>query len=102
MAGAIQWSWRPPFMLAAAPNFLLVPLFLLTVKEVGMGYSEPELRRLYEVGAEYGFQDQAKGLRSCSSGNTCPHIHLPAGDPRNLSMESDTVLGPNVLQEVGA
>jgi|GEM_PF-5340265 len=56
MAGAIQWSWRLPFMLAAAPNFLLVPLFLLTVKEVGIGYSEPELRRLYEVGAEYRFR----------------------------------------------
>ncbi len=49
-------SWRIPFMLAAAPNFVLVPLFLLTVKEVKLGYAEPEIRKFYEMGYEYKFR----------------------------------------------
>lgn len=49
-------TWRIPFMLAAAPNFILIPLFLLLVKEVRMGYGEPEIRRLYEAGLEYRFR----------------------------------------------
>lgn len=49
-------SWRIPFMLAAAPNFVLVPLFLLTVKEIKIGYAEPEIRKLYEMGAEYRYR----------------------------------------------
>lgn len=53
-------SWRIPFMLAAAPNFVLVPLFLLSVKEVKLGYAEPEIRRLYETGREYKFRINLK------------------------------------------
>ncbi|WP_276814252.1 MFS transporter [Desulfurococcus amylolyticus] len=49
-------TWRIPFMLAAAPNFILIPLFLLLVKEVKIGYGEPEIRRLYEAGLEYRFR----------------------------------------------
>jgi MFS family permease len=59
MAGIVVsmgMSWRVPFMLAAAPNFLLVPLFLLTVKEIKMGFAEPELRKLYESGLEYRYR----------------------------------------------
>jgi len=49
-------SWRVPFMLAAAPNFILVPLFLLVIKEVRIGYAEPEIKKLYEMGIEYKFR----------------------------------------------
>ena len=59
MAGIVVsmgMSWRIPFMLAAAPNFLLVPLFLLTVKEIKLGFAEPELRKLYESGLEYRYR----------------------------------------------
>lgn len=49
-------SWRIPFMLAAAPNFALIPLFLLTVKEIKIGYAEPEIRKLYDMGAEYKYR----------------------------------------------
>jgi MFS family permease len=53
-------SWRIPFMLAAAPNFILVPLFLLLVKEVKIGYAEPEVKKLYEMGIEYKFRINLK------------------------------------------
>ncbi len=59
MAGivvSIGLSWRIPFMLAAAPNFILIPLFLLLVKEVKLGYAEPEIRKLYESGLEYKYR----------------------------------------------
>ncbi|MEM4062247.1 MAG: MFS transporter [Desulfurococcaceae archaeon] len=59
MAGivlAAGLSWRIPFMLAAAPNFVLIPLFLITVKEIKIGYAEPEIRKLYEVGLEYRYK----------------------------------------------
>lgn len=49
-------SWRVPFMVAAAPNFLLIPLFLLLVKEVKVGYAEPELKKLYDAGQEYRYR----------------------------------------------
>jgi Arabinose efflux permease len=49
-------SWRIPFVFAAAPNFILVPLFLLVVKEVKLGYAEPEIKRLYEAGLEYRYR----------------------------------------------
>ncbi|MEM4863463.1 MAG: hypothetical protein QW706_09865, partial [Candidatus Nezhaarchaeales archaeon] len=42
--------------LAAAPNFVLIPLFLITVKEIKIGYAEPEIRKLYEVGLEYRYK----------------------------------------------
>lgn len=50
------FGWRLPFMVAAAPNFLLIPLFLLLVKEVKVGYAEPELKRLYDAGLEYRYR----------------------------------------------
>jgi MFS family permease len=56
MAGIVVsmgMSWRVPFMLAATPNSVLVPLFLFTVKEVKMSFAEPMLRKLYESGLEY-------------------------------------------------
>ncbi|MEM1638891.1 MAG: MFS transporter [Desulfurococcaceae archaeon] len=59
MAGIVltlNLSWRIPFMLAAAPNFILVPLFLTIVKEVKLGYGEPEIRELYEAGFEYRYR----------------------------------------------
>jgi len=45
-------GWRLPFLLAAAPNFILVPLFYFFVKEPKRGEAEPELRSLLrgEVG----------------------------------------------------
>lgn len=49
-------SWRVPFILAAAPNFMLVPLFLLLIKEVRVGYAEPELKKLYDSGLEYRYR----------------------------------------------
>ncbi|MCS7111442.1 MAG: MFS transporter [Ignisphaera sp.] len=55
MALALGLSWRIPFALAAAPNFFIVPLFLLLVKEIKVGYAEPELKKLYDTGFEYRY-----------------------------------------------
>lgn len=63
MAGMVlsaNFSWRTPFVIVAAPNFILVPLFLLTVKEIKLGYTEPEVRKLYEMGIEYKFRINLK------------------------------------------
>lgn len=49
-------SWRVPFMLAAVPNFLLIPIFILSIKEIKLGYAEPEIRKLYEMGVEYKYK----------------------------------------------
>lgn len=59
MAGvviAMGKSWRIPFIIAAVPNFILIPLFLLSVKEIRVGYAEPELKQLYDMGLEYRFR----------------------------------------------
>lgn len=59
MAGivvSIGLSWRIPFMVAALPNFILVPIFLTVVKEIKIGAAEPEISKLYESGAEYKFR----------------------------------------------
>ncbi|MEM4036780.1 MAG: MFS transporter [Desulfurococcaceae archaeon] len=63
MAGVVlsaNLSWRVPFLVAATPNFILTPLFLLFVKEVKLGYAEPEVRKLYEMGVEYRFRINLK------------------------------------------
>jgi len=63
IAASIGLSWRTPFMLAAAPNFILIPLFLLTIKEIKMGFAEPELRKLYESGLEYRYRINLREFR---------------------------------------
>ncbi|MEM4486753.1 MAG: MFS transporter [Zestosphaera sp.] len=56
MALSMRVSWRVPFMLAAAPNFVLAPLFLILIKEIGVGYAEPELKRMYDSGLGYRYR----------------------------------------------
>ncbi|MFZ5353879.1 MAG: MFS transporter [Bacillota bacterium] len=55
MAGmlAVPFGWRFPFIVAAVPNFILVPLFLLIAKEPKRGGKENEISVLLEYGIEY-------------------------------------------------
>ncbi len=55
MAGLLP-DWRISFIIAALPNFLLVPLFLFLIKEIRVGYSEPEIKKLYDEGKIYGYK----------------------------------------------
>lgn len=60
MAGGIlagflagPYGWRFPFLVAAAPNFLLVPLFLLIAREPVRGGQEEQVKELLAQGKEY-------------------------------------------------
>ena len=60
MAGGIfagflagPFGWRFPFIVAAAPNFLLVPLFLLIAREPARGAQEEQVQELMAQGIEY-------------------------------------------------
>jgi MFS family permease len=50
---ATTLGWRASFMLVAAPNFILVPLFLLVAREPKRGQVEKNLKDLIGSGAEY-------------------------------------------------
>jgi len=47
------YGWRLPFIVVALPNFLLILLFLFTVKEPARGRTEDNLRDLIEKGKVY-------------------------------------------------
>jgi MFS family permease len=55
LAGFIgsKYGWRLPFILVAAPNFILVFVFWFLVKEPPRGVSEESLKELIESGAVY-------------------------------------------------
>ncbi|MCR4425759.1 MAG: MFS transporter [Firmicutes bacterium] len=55
MAGLVgpTYGWRLPFIVAAVPNFVLVPLFLMFSREPRRGEGEDELRALVRRGKEY-------------------------------------------------
>ncbi|ASJ07807.1 transporter [Thermococcus siculi] len=55
MAGLIA-SWRPPFILASVPNFILAPLFYFVAEEPKRGAGEEEVRKLIEQGVEYTYR----------------------------------------------
>ena len=50
---ATSYGWRLSFMLAAAPNFILIPLFLIVAREPKRGQTEKSLKDLIGQGAEY-------------------------------------------------
>lgn len=64
MAGYMvsSFGWRPAFLLAAAPNFLLVPLFLIIAREPKRGQSEESLKDLIGQGGEYAKRITLKDL----------------------------------------
>jgi MFS family permease len=51
--GGAVWGWRLPFLVVAAPNFLLALLFQLTVKEPQRGMSEEGFKELADQGYVY-------------------------------------------------
>lgn len=55
MAGFLAgpFGWRMPFIVAAAPNFVLVPLFLLIAREPARGAQEAQVQELMAQGIEY-------------------------------------------------
>jgi MFS family permease len=48
-----DYGWRLPFLLIAAPNFVLVPLFLAVAREPKRGQCEDSLKDLIDSGGEY-------------------------------------------------
>ncbi|HII67951.1 MULTISPECIES: MFS transporter [Thermococcus] len=55
VAGLIT-SWRPPFIIAAVPNFILAPLFYIVAEEPRRGEGEKELKKVLEKGYEYTYR----------------------------------------------
>ncbi|KPU62671.1 transporter [Thermococcus sp. EP1] len=55
VAGLIA-SWRPPFIIAAVPNFVLAPLFYIIAEEPKRGEGEKELKEVLEKGYEYTYR----------------------------------------------
>ena len=55
VAGLIT-SWRPPFIIAAVPNFILAPLFYIVAEEPRRGEGEKELKEVLEKGYEYTYR----------------------------------------------
>ncbi|WP_461864783.1 MFS transporter [Thermococcus sp.] len=55
IAGLIA-SWRPPFIIASVPNFILAPMFYLIAEEPKRGQSEKELKEVLEKGYEYVYR----------------------------------------------
>ncbi len=55
MAGFLAgpFGWRLPFIVAAAPNFILVPLFLIIAQEPARGAQEAQVQELMAQGIEY-------------------------------------------------
>src|SRR5664280_1051717 len=55
LAGAIgpEHGWRLPFIIVGIPNFILIILFALTVKEPLLGKAEDSLQELIESGKVY-------------------------------------------------
>ncbi|MHB0885833.1 MAG: MFS transporter [Bacillota bacterium] len=80
------YGWRLPFILAAVPNFVLVPLFYFFVKEPRRGESEPELRALLRgetVGAGAGGRTGAGG-RSAEANHLRPNYLAMARVKTNI------------------
>ena len=48
-----EYGWRLPFIVVAAPSFLFIILFWLTVKEPSRGIAEENLKELIQSGAVY-------------------------------------------------
>ncbi len=55
LAGVMP-DWRSPFIIASIPNLILAPLFLAIIKDVKIGYAEPELKQIYVKGKEYSYR----------------------------------------------
>ncbi|MBO8174503.1 MAG: MFS transporter [Thermococcus sp.] len=55
IAGLIV-SWRPPFIIASVPNFILAPLFYLIAEEPKRGEGEKVLKEVLEKGYEYTYK----------------------------------------------
>ncbi|WP_297090517.1 MFS transporter, partial [Thermococcus sp.] len=62
MAGLIA-SWRPPFIIASVPNFILAPLFYFVAEEPKRGAGEEEVRKLIEMGYEYTYRLSWEAVR---------------------------------------
>lgn len=102
MAGVVLTmglSWRIPFMLAATPNFILVPLFLIVIKEVKLGYGEPEIRELYEAGLKYSYKINLKEfITAISMTPTLIFIYLQ-GVPGTFPWGAIPYWAPSYFQE---
>lgn len=65
MAGFLAgpFGWRLPFIIAAAPNFLLVPLFMVIASEPKRGAKEEEISELIEQGMIYNEKMKLKDFK---------------------------------------
>ena len=59
-----EHGWRLPFILVALPNFLLIILFALLVREPRRGQAEEELKELIHQGLDYPGTIHWKQIRS--------------------------------------
>lgn len=72
MAGLLAgpMGWRFPFIIAAAPNFILVPIFMLLAHEPKRGAKEEGIAELVEQGVEYSEKVQFKDIKAILTNRT--------------------------------
>ncbi|MGE5574362.1 MAG: MFS transporter [Bacteroidota bacterium] len=64
------YGWRLPFILAAIPNFVLVPVFMLMAREPKRGAREKELADLLKRGFEYTERIKFSDLKAVLANRT--------------------------------
>jgi len=78
IAGTIgpRFSWRYPFIIIALPNFVLIPLFYLLVKEPERGRVEPALKELIKRGLTYSYKVKLSDFKRVISIRTNLFLNL--------------------------
>ncbi|MGE5571672.1 MAG: MFS transporter [Clostridia bacterium] len=64
------YGWRLPFIIAAAPNFVLVPIFMLIAREPKRGAREKELADILKQGFEYTERIKLRDLKAVLANKT--------------------------------
>jgi len=64
------FGWRFPFLVAAAPNFILVPLFLLIAREPARGGQEEQVKELMAQGIVYNEKIRLADLKPIFTNKT--------------------------------
>jgi len=78
IAGTIgpKFGWRYPFIIAATPNFILIPLFYLLAKEPERGRVEPQLQNLIRSGLRYDYKVKLSDFKRVISIRTNLFLNL--------------------------
>lgn len=75
----LMMSWRLPFIIAAAPNFIIAPLFYFIYEEPQRGEGEKEIKDLVDKGAQYSYSIDLETIKKSFKTKTNILIFLQGG-----------------------